>query len=427
MSAIRTQSTLLGLTAMCALGCANTSTGNPLTNPGRGEETAGAYAHCQAKSTTELELDEQSALGFSASDVLMQVGTKRTETLTWKPAGSLSYGPESGEQALTVEVTQNGTPRFVDLEPKSSGEGPAIEIGSDCPDILEIPVTLKLQSAGGALDESIETTLSARSKLTSRIYHRLAANEIHGSLEVEGSDGFELDALYVSLAVSQYGITGGITPSLTKSTGDSVSNSPAHALASFGLGACEGGQAVPLDASVADFSAADVLQLLEQGVTSAAKWDSGAETEVALQFETASTHACAVLEPAPFSPPGSDGSVGTLRIQGTVIAKSTDDALDIRFPVTVTARPGENRALEDVSLNGERAGSTGFTAVDTSAYDATSASLNLSVSTAGAWSGDFTLIGFEYADCPAPVPGSNSSPGCEGAERHEAAVLVLQR
>jgi hypothetical protein len=44
----------------------------------------------------------------------------------------------------------------------------------------------------------------------------------------------------------------------------------------------------------------------------------------------------------------------------------------------------------------------------------------------GSWSGSWVVYGFVNPVCPAPRPGSSSSPGCPGAERTEVARYELR-
>lgn len=428
MDARLRQTTLWGTWVALVASCGGTSTGNPYDR-GTGGEHSGNSGQCEEQRAMELELDAESELGFSARDVLDHAGEQREETLRWRALNGVSYGPESGTQALTFGITPTGKARFVEYVPKSSG----FEIASDCGEQLEIPVEVTLQSAQGALDERFTTVLTARSVELGRIYHRLKAEDLGGSLELTASDGFEFTELSVSIQTSRFGVQGSLTPSLQKTSGDSVAQSATGTLASWGPEGCEAGMRVPSDAAVADFSADDALALLTQHTDAAAAWKGGEATTVEFSFEPGLDGACAVLEQSAFAPPGADGAVGTLRIPGTLQATTADGLLNASWSATLTAKPNEHGALSGLALEvlaDAAGGAHGFTDADVSAYDFANVRAMLTLSAAGAWSGDASLTGYESANCPPPqveeMPGGAAgAPGCPGATPHEIARLSL--
>ncbi len=419
MSAFRNPSTLLCAVALSSFACTNTSTGNPLNNgPGTGGEAADHDGHCEERGAVTLELDEQSTLGFSAADMLALADNAQDQTLNWHALSNVSVGPESGEQALTLEITSRGQARLVDYERKANG----FEIGGECPDRLEVPVTLKLRSAQGALDESIETTLSARSAHVARIYHRLPADKIAGSLEVEAQDGFKLNSLTVALSLTSFGGSGEITPMLEKSSGDTASAAPSRPLASWGQSGCENLTIpVPAEAAVADFSGVDVLALLKANPSTPAAIKAE-QFETTLTFVPDSDGFCAMVEPSVFAPPGANSEVGTLRVGGTLHVRTESDAFEAHIRGTLAARPKADGSLESVAFEGERANVVGFSGVDVTAYDQHVLRAYLELAAQGTWTGDITLVAYELPDCSTEAT-ENGSPGCEGATPHELASL----
>ncbi|HEX6241456.1 MAG TPA: hypothetical protein VFZ61_11200, partial [Polyangiales bacterium] len=120
--------------ALCA--CLGTSTGNPTERPEEGggsgvvgggtggiggsgtgypsDVAGGGVGNCKELSSTEVQPDERTALGFSAQRVLAFVEGTHVETLTWHPQENASFGPESGERQLTVTVARKNVPlRYV--------------------------------------------------------------------------------------------------------------------------------------------------------------------------------------------------------------------------------------------------------------------------------------------------------------------------
>jgi hypothetical protein len=150
---------------LCA--CAGgTDTGNP--NDDRTTNTEGGGSCDEA--ARPLELDEITPLGVSAAELLSWVGGTHTETLAWQDSAA-SFGPEHGRSEITIEVESLGA-RFIDRSPKQSSGGagtlaiPEIALigGDPCADSVALDVRLHLSTAGGALDETVETTLQARAR-----------------------------------------------------------------------------------------------------------------------------------------------------------------------------------------------------------------------------------------------------------------------
>ena len=116
----------LAVLSLLTVGCFGTSTGNPnggggpddpgptTGGPGVGEEgTLGG--HCRKAGTREVSEDEQTSLGLSARDVLNNALGQKNETLRWQPTRMGSYGPEQGEQALSLRIERASAPiRLVD-------------------------------------------------------------------------------------------------------------------------------------------------------------------------------------------------------------------------------------------------------------------------------------------------------------------------
>ncbi|MES2641631.1 MAG: hypothetical protein V4850_19220 [Myxococcota bacterium] len=91
---------------------------------------------------------DATALGYSADDLIAQLGTATTQTLTW-------VGDES-ETTLTVELTGGaGDVRFIDNEVESGGD-PA-----SCEDSLEVDTNVAISTADGVFAETWAVTLHA--------------------------------------------------------------------------------------------------------------------------------------------------------------------------------------------------------------------------------------------------------------------------
>ena len=438
----------VGLWSVLVVGCIGTSTGNPIgsgsrdvgkpepTGPDLGEE-ASADDRCQVVASREVTEGEQTPLGFAAEEVLANVLREHAETLHWQPLTNGSYGPESGDQALTVAMTRTSSPlRFVDYEPKSGGP----EIGGDCPDALEVEVNVGLKSALGALDERFVAKLSARSKHVARLYHVLDADDLGGALAFESiGDGFMFTKLAVGLSATSFGTAGSLMPTFEKRSGDGASSSAAVSsgrsgvLAYWGSASCRTGVAVPRTARFASFSAEDVLARLSAAQQARVRWSDGNESALTLSFASSDEGACAVLEESRFSFPNE--KVGTLLFKGMLSAASQDGRIAATWPVELTARPSESGELElialqldqDVRRDNPSLSDYGLSGFDVSSYDFFSVNVALSLGRTD-WSGEIGITGFTKPNCPAaPVMDSNGggSPGCPGSTPTPVATATV--
>ncbi len=132
------------LTLALAVGC-NLEDPNPDDGGQFGEEVTSS---CQVVSRTPLALDEVSALGFAAQDVLALAEGTHTATLTWARDGAAT--------GVTVTVALDGEAELLDREVvktgTGSGEEPAITMW--CPDMVEIGVAFTVTTDDGQLAES---------------------------------------------------------------------------------------------------------------------------------------------------------------------------------------------------------------------------------------------------------------------------------
>jgi hypothetical protein len=428
-------------------GCLGTSTGNPIGGASRdgkpepggpgigGEETAeGEFAYCREAGSRQVADDEQTSLGFSARDVLAGTIGMQQQTLRWLPLRTAEYGPESGEQPLTLSIARTSAAvRLVDYEQKTDGP----EIGAECPDLLEIEVDVSLKTAQGALDEQFRTKLRTRSKHVARINHRIKEADLGGSLAFSRihAEGFVFTELSLAITVTSFGTAGQLTPTLERRTADSVGMAASGALAVWGPAACQSGIAVPLDARVSGFSGQEVLALLKSREAASVRWQNGDETDLTLSFAPSEAGVCAVLENSSYT---LEGKAGTLLFRGELTATSADQHIRARWPVVATARPNASGALDVIALeldsNVPRSDPSlvddyGLHGFDVSGYDFFGVRVTFALSGGGAWSGELAITGYEKPNCPtAPVmePGGGaSSPGCPGSTPHEVARATL--
>lgn len=423
---------LLSVLALVALGCDGTSTGNPNKNNGTDEgdpgntgkpgETTDKGSRCMATSTAMLALSDSSPLGVSAETLLAPLRSPRQEALTWLPARGANYGPETGTQMITLSMTPvTGSARFVTS--MQTGEG---EIWLNCGARLEIDVDVLVKSSGGALNETIRTTLVASQPDVAGFSARLEPEKLGGTFTYTPT-GFT-DPRYTSVKValtlnmqlSAYGVSGSLSTNVEFETADSVGEGSGSVLARFGLAGCDDGIAVPLDATGLASSQAALALLREHRHATATALD-GSEHEVDLSFSAQT--ACLLIEQAP------RGTMRKLRLSGTLAASSGDGRFSASWPVLAQTPVDESGSLPPtlsflLDYNEPLAGTTleeryGLSGINVSSYDESGASVMLGLSSTGGWSGDVIAYGITLPNCPAPVPGSNSSPGCPGSERQE--------
>ena len=429
---------LLSVLALVALGCDGTSTGNPNKNGGTDEgnpdntgnpgiTTGGEGAKCTATNTAMLALSDPSPLGVSAETLLLPLRSPRQEPLEWLPARNGSYGPETGAQTITVSVTPSSTmARFV-----TSMQTGTLDIGLGCGAQLEVDVDVVVQTSGGALNETLHATLIARSADVATISLQLDPSQLHGSFAYtpnELSDPHYKNVkvrLTLGVQLSAYGVSGSLNADVQAELQlnggpDGASSDALGQLARFGLAGCDDGIAVPLDATGLASSQAALALLRDHPHAMATALD-GSEHSVDLAF-TAQT-ACLLIEQSP------SGTMRKLRLAGTLAATSSDGRFAASWPV-LAQTPVDNSGTLPPTLslmldtNAPVAGSTleeryGLSGIDVSGYDQSGASVTLGLSAANGWSGDVVAYGITLPNCPAPVPGENSSPGCPGSAQTE--------
>ncbi len=128
---------------------------------------------CEA-TETEVTLDEVTALGFAAQAIVDLADGEHLSTMVWQ---------DDGSSGLTVTATLEGRVLFVDEEavyPTGSGEAPAI--GVVCEDYVAIEGTLRVATADGLLDETMDVTFRSMSGLVVDAGGALDPDDLTGSL-----------------------------------------------------------------------------------------------------------------------------------------------------------------------------------------------------------------------------------------------------
>jgi hypothetical protein len=231
-------------------------------------------------------VDEPTPLGFTAIDVLTRLAGPRSSALDWlEPAPSaeylLEYGPERGRSTLDLDVRVAEGPILYRYRVPALGASEETECGGGA---LEIPVEVTLRSGEQALDERFETTLEASVPYRGRLRKTLLTRSLDGGLTFDRVTSLDPDRSFVLETVTFDAVLwpGGSMGSLGTHV-DARRARPPTKEEMFGpppnparqprdvatwpsAHACPGGgRALPIDAPVLGFSAADVLERLARG------------------------------------------------------------------------------------------------------------------------------------------------------------------
>jgi hypothetical protein len=162
----------------------------------------------------ELGLDEATPIGATAGELFSWISGPHTEPLSWlSPGPSESYarvdgfGPEQGSSELQLDFEPIGARLFT--------RTPLDQASADlCPTSLGLDVNLHLSTAGGALDERVQTTLEATQADAAALQALyLPLDGLQGSFTAQISLGAgyaytQSPQLWLSLKLSEAGATG---------------------------------------------------------------------------------------------------------------------------------------------------------------------------------------------------------------------------
>jgi hypothetical protein len=288
-------------------------------------------------------VDEATPLGFTAVDVLARLSGPRSSALDWLEAASseeylIEYGPERGRSTLDLDVRLADGPILHRYRTPVLGapEGTECDAGA-----LEIPVEVTLRSAGQALDERFEATLEARVPYRARLTKTFAPGSLAGGLELDKvrsldpARTFELGALTLDAVLWPGGSMGSLaarvdahhaTPARELRPPPDPAEQP-RSIATWPSGRdCPGEEkALPIDAPVLGFSAADVLERLARGGPRQLALVGGTSTPVHVELaQVVDTELCQDV-------------TDSLRFAVKLRAKSEDGSVDEVLQVRVQA------------------------------------------------------------------------------------------
>jgi hypothetical protein len=418
----------VALLPLVAAACTSVQAGSQTGHDG--DETGSGA--CEETVTVLGSLEEATALGFTAGEVLAQAEGTFESPIVWSAPGEIvAVGPEQGEGRLTLTVAHAGgeirhvasTPRDVGGGAENDGGmegGPALG-GDVCKSRVEIDVQLTMVTSGGALNDTVPAIVASSDPRHVTLSAELDPDALAGSLEVTPAmEGFTLTKLTVSGGMAAGTSYGSIAAQVELDDGE-VAGAGFGAVAQWPTAqSCDGaGVPLPFDTTLLGFTGDDVLALAE-GAEATFTWDDGAETPLALSLEATGEVACVSVggghEPAGISFPA--------KLHMT----SGDERIASAVDVTVIAAADAEGGLAEVQFMnqgymlgvapGDFASTYGISGVDVSAYDQASITVNGTFAESGS-TGALEVLGLEIPPCiedPSSVPPGG---GCEGVNATE--------
>jgi hypothetical protein len=431
------------------LACNGTSTGNPFDDDETPTHGGEEFGDCDRDPSELAGVDAESPLGFSAADLLAFSAGLHETTIRWQPSRIASYGPETGEHALTLRVTHaGGEARYVEYREAEDdlhgGEEPAID-REPCANLnaVEVDVEVEVTTDGGALEERKTAALRASSTRWATLRIPLDAEMLGGEFAVTETRpaGFRLVQLALEFGLSPLGLRGTFDGVFEKRSADAITAAGGGGpIATIGADAScdDGGLPIAIDEPLEGMSGQDALERVNQLDALPATWRDGTATTVAFELVHDGMDVCALLEPGTAY---DESTPGTLRLRGTLEARSEDQRLDASWPVVLRAVPAEGGGVGEVSIalddqaigaieGSDLAAVSGIQDVDGTDYDSVQLGLQLELPEGAGASGQLAVNGLLHADCPTAPPqpepgGGSSSPGCPGATIVEIESLTM--
>jgi hypothetical protein len=301
-------------------------------------------------------LDQPSALGFSAVELLARLAGESSSPLAWLPPEpssdyTLEYGPENGRSSLRLQVVPAEGEVLYRHDLRADDAPDDVECAES---VLEVPVTVSLQSSAGALDETFPAQLLAsdvyRAQLTQHFARSSGAfNTDLRSLEPERT--FSAGPLLLQATLWEGGSQGSLSTEILSSYTEQAS--PATRAAFPGpvptgeptvlaqwpsaepCGAASMSR-LPSDAKVLGFSVADVLAALGASGSRELTWSTGDVTALELDFVPPPSELCQSVDDA-------------LAFAASVRVRTGDGKLATEVPVQISAA-GEGGALGEISV-----------------------------------------------------------------------------
>lgn len=394
---------LYGMVAIGAAACARSAPGG---DPGslEIEEPSGSAVlvdepmqsgdrvSCEAGTRIEIDLDDETELGFSANDVLAYAGGIQRAPLTWISDPELALEPALDTEELALRVQPlSGRALLHDPERESIGHG------AQCRSWVEIDVEVIVQSTSRALHERFEATLFTEDLGATFLAATTSAPHLQGSLRAERS-GAAPTRMDLQMTFSPFGVAGDLRAAWP-GVGD-----PFPQLAFWGHRPCEPKQfSLSADQEVEGVSSARLLEMLELRNTIALEWLDGSRTTAALRFSADyGGAACAYFHDWV----GGDGV--SLEVTGIAEVSSEDGRMELSTPASLgtSLDPAFTgfALLDDTDPADTTADALGFPDIDGSPFQPLHRRLHVTVDAQGTPSGDIGLYGVRKLNCTGAGP-----------------------
>jgi len=397
------------------LGCLSACAGQATASPEYPELTF-SNQPCITVVERMEHLDQASGLGFSAVEVLARLVGESDSALVWLPPQPgdeylLDYGPERGTSNVRVQI--------------SAAEGPVLyrhevltyfaQEDTECsPGVLEIPVSVTIQSGGHALDETFRTRLEASVPYRGHISQRFAPGGLDGGLvlsKLESLDPartFAPGELTLDVELWEGGSQGSLRTEVRASYSKdtqitwppaAAGEPPSLAVWPSAEPCAEAGNNLPSNARVLGFSVQDVLRALAGERARELAWSTGVSTSLEFEFATPPGELCQ--------------SVGEhkLGFESSVRVRTSDGKLDIELPVQISAN-SQGGSVGEVSvqtknpeepLAGGSLAASVLRELETLGYSGARINLDASFHTGGS-AGTITLSGVDPKDTSSALP-----------------------
>ncbi len=402
------------LGALLLAGCLGGQTGtegivdNPREGGGVGSPTNGEDAACE-ETEQDVAADDAS-LGFAFEDVAAFVIGEHDTDLAWADATqSVSFGPETGTSSLTLGIDWSGKVKRIHSVPRqdSGGAGPEIAIGCP-PDRLAADVTLRLNSGGGALAESVPARVFVASAERAVLSASIPIEQVGGTFRVTLTPGSLTRALVIRAAFTELGLAGELSGSI-ESQGDGSASQRGVTYARFPAeNPCERGTLqvpVPLTAPGASELTGFLAELRDE--ERSLTWRSGPTTTI--DFEVAPVEvACQA---------GDDGTgMGSaLSLPLALALRTGDGRIDTMLAGSVTSNASgislrAGRSCDGATVS-EQLESCGLGDFDTSAHEDLSLALTATPAMGGGLRGSLDVLGIPVTNCQPTSMSACGRPG----------------
>jgi len=427
------------MVAALVAGCGGGQTGDLSGENGKNGGTTGSTDGCEEQ-LREISLDDSSALGFDAASVLSFAEQPFQTDLAWQALDHVEYSPSASQSTLTLTLTSQSKAWFVRSVPAAStdGQGEGVLLERSCPpDRLRLAVRAQVQSADGALNESFDGMLEARSRSVATLREWFDPKTVSGSFEIThvtpldavGPATAKVEDLNFSAVLTPAGMAGSITSTLSSkgaqvSSGSSLlfARFPSDTSCSFDPGSIGTGVPVSSGSVALGQSGAEAMTRVNAQGALALAWNDGAHSALTLELSQLNDGCIQVASTVGYEDPTLPPATAVFPV--TLKATTADGRWQGQYPASLATWPNADGSgfSQRVELNktfvADQLAATGF---GQAAIPTGSQRLTVrfeSAFEAGNATGQVSLQALKDPPCvtnPEP-PSGNSAPGCSGTE-----------